>query len=114
MRSREDRGPVDILVGDRRHRPRPARHAPAQLGADRHEHFVRRHFADFRALNEEKARRENHAPADVMRDAAERGPVGRHGRPDEYADVVAFLASPRASYLTGAVVRIDGGVLASL
>ncbi|MEO3856583.1 SDR family NAD(P)-dependent oxidoreductase [Acrocarpospora sp. B8E8] len=35
--------------------------------------------------------------------------VGRIGLPHEYADLVAFLASPRAGYITGATLRIDGG-----
>ncbi|MDP9843957.1 SDR family NAD(P)-dependent oxidoreductase [Streptosporangium lutulentum] len=35
--------------------------------------------------------------------------VGRVGRPREYADLVAFLASPVAGYITGATLRIDGG-----
>ncbi len=40
-------------------------------------------------------------------------PAGRLGTPDEYGDLVAFLASERAAYLTGAVIPLDGGLLRS-
>ncbi len=45
--------------------------------------------------------------------AREQVPAGRLGRPEEYGDLVAFLCSERAAYLTGAVVPLDGGMLHS-
>ena len=38
-------------------------------------------------------------------------PVGRYGRPDEFAAVVAFLAGEPAGYVTGEQVRVDGGLV---
>ena len=40
-------------------------------------------------------------------------PAGRLGRPEEYGDLVAFLCSERAAYVTGTVIPIDGGLLNS-
>lgn len=41
-------------------------------------------------------------------------PAARYGRPEEFADVVAFLASERAGYVTGSRVRVDGGLIRSI
>jgi 3-oxoacyl-[acyl-carrier protein] reductase len=41
-------------------------------------------------------------------------PAGRYGRPEELGALVAFLASERASYITGQLVAVDGGLIAGL
>jgi 3-oxoacyl-[acyl-carrier protein] reductase len=41
-------------------------------------------------------------------------PLGRYGTPEEFANVVAFLASEQASYITGATLQVDGGMVKSL
>ena len=40
--------------------------------------------------------------------------MGRYGAPDELARVATFLLSPAASYVTGQVLPVDGGVSRSL
>ncbi|GAA2258898.1 SDR family oxidoreductase [Streptomyces atrovirens] len=55
------------------------------------------------------------APAEVGADAfragfAEAIPMGRLGRPEEVADAVLFLATPRSSFVTGAELAVDGGL----
>lgn len=50
----------------------------------------------------------------VAKASREQIPTGRYGRPQEFADMVAFLASDRAGYVTGASVRVDGGLIRSV
>ena len=62
-------------------------------------------------LDEQKAKRENRPVEEVTAESTASIPVGRYGRPQEYGDTVAFLASQRASYINGSVIRIDGGLI---
>ncbi|MFC3127721.1 SDR family oxidoreductase [Pseudoroseomonas globiformis] len=67
-----------------------------------------------RFLDEAKAKRENRSVEDVEAESTGSIPAGRYGRPEEYGDAVAFLASARASYITGSTIRVDGGFIASV
>jgi len=67
-----------------------------------------------RFLDVTKAEREGRAVEDVMAESTDSIPLGRYGRPEEYGDVVAFIASERAAYLTGSVIRVDGGLIPSI
>ncbi|GAB4071962.1 SDR family oxidoreductase [Ancylobacter sonchi] len=65
-------------------------------------------------LDEQKAKREGRTVETVIAESTSSIPAGRYGTPEEYADAVAFLASARASYITGSVIRVDGGYLPNI
>jgi 3-oxoacyl-[acyl-carrier protein] reductase len=67
-----------------------------------------------RFLDRARAEREGRALERVETESADTIPIGRYGSPEEYADVVTFLASDRASYVTGSLVRVDGGYISSI
>lgn len=60
-------------------------------------------------LDEARAKRENKPVETIVAESNASIPAGRYGRPEEFAAAVAFLASEQASYITGSVIRIDGG-----
>lgn len=77
--------------------------APGRIGTER-----------VASLDESAARRSGKPVEDIARQSAASIPVGRYGRPEEFADVVTFLASERASYVNGSLIRIDGGMIRSV
>jgi len=67
-----------------------------------------------RQLDEMRAAREQKPLDDVIGASTAAIPMRRYGEPQEYADMVAFLASEKASYVTGSMVRVDGGLIGSI
>ncbi len=66
-----------------------------------------------RSLDALNAKRRGLSVEDVKRDSCARIPAARYGGTDEFGEVASFLASPRASYVTGSLVRVDGGLVAA-
>ena len=67
-----------------------------------------------RQLDEARAKRENKSIEEIEKASLASIPMQRYGEPEEYASVVAFLASNNASYITGSMIRVDGGMIPSL
>ncbi|MCI0455163.1 MAG: SDR family oxidoreductase [Candidatus Dadabacteria bacterium] len=62
-------------------------------------------------LAEERAKKSNITAEEVIRSWEQDIPIGRLGKADELADLVAFLVSERASYITGTTIQVDGGMV---
>lgn len=65
-------------------------------------------------LDAANASAQGKSPEEVAAAARATIPAGRYGRVEEFADVVCFLASTRASYVTGSLIRVDGGAVRSI
>jgi 3-oxoacyl-[acyl-carrier protein] reductase len=77
--------------------------APGRIATDR-----------VRWLDDRRAAESGRTVEEVEREAVARIPLGRYGEADEVGRVGAFLLSPAAAYVTGAIVPVDGGMVRAL
>jgi 3-oxoacyl-[acyl-carrier protein] reductase len=76
---------------------------PTAVRTERHDNNIR-----------DTMQKTGQSEADVLKPRVAKIPLGRMGTPDEIAAAVVFLASERASFITGAAFAVDGGVSARL
>jgi 3-oxoacyl-[acyl-carrier protein] reductase len=77
--------------------------APGRIATDRIVEF-----------DQARAKREGTTEEQARKASMVTIPAGRYGDADEFAAMAAFLASPKASYMTGGIIRIDGGMIRSV
>ena len=63
------------------------------------------------SIYEARAQEQGRSAQEIIKEATGAIPMGRLGKPEEVGDLIAFLASERASYITGANIALDGGCL---
>ncbi|VEF48589.1 short-chain dehydrogenase/reductase SDR [Bacillus freudenreichii] len=76
---------------------------PGRIATERIEH-----------LDEKRAQREDISVEEIRALSAESIPLGRDGKPEEFAKIVVFLASEGNTYMTGSTFVVDGGKLRSI
>jgi 3-oxoacyl-[acyl-carrier protein] reductase len=70
--------------------------------------------ARIQQLDSGRAEREGTSEDEVRAEWIGKIPAGRYGRPEELGALVAFLASEQASYITGQLIAVDGGLIAGV
>jgi 3-oxoacyl-[acyl-carrier protein] reductase len=65
-------------------------------------------------LVKDRARRENRSEDEIINDIVKDVPLRRMANPEEVANVIIFLASNLATYVTGALIPVDGGIIKAI